>query len=133
MTTTSANGTTRREHDALGEFDVPADAYYGIDTARAAANFPISGQGMPRAFIRALAQVKRAAALTNGDLGLVDQELAVAIVTAAEEVRDGRHNGEFVVDVYQTGSGTSTNMNANEVIANRANELLGGGPRGVYR
>lgn len=122
----------RTEHDALGEYPVPADAYYGIDTARAAVNFPISGLRLPRSFIRALGVIKRGAALANRDLGLLDAGLATAIVSAAREVTEGRWDGEFIVDVFQTGSGTSTNMNANEVIANRANELLGGGPKGVY-
>jgi fumarate hydratase class II len=128
----TSDGASRTEHDALGDFEVPFDAYYGIDTARAAANFPISGQRMPRAFIRALGQIKRGAALANRDLGLLDPPHAEAIAQAASEVVEGRWDGAFVVDVYQTGSGTSTNMNANEVIANRANEILGGGPKGVY-
>ncbi|WP_322796165.1 class II fumarate hydratase [Tepidiforma sp.] len=125
--------TTRIEHDALGEFPVPADALYGIDTARAVQNFPISGQRMPLPIIRALALLKLGAARANRDLGLLDPALAEAIITAAREVVEGRWDDQFPVDIYQTGSGTSTNMNANEVIANRANELLGGGPRGVYR
>jgi len=124
--------STRVEHDAIGEYAVPANAYYGIDTARAAANFPISGLRLPRPFLRALGNIKRAAALANRDLGLLPAEHAGAIVTAAGEVMAGDWDAEFVVDVFQTGSGTSTNMNANEVIANRANELLGGGPKGVY-
>jgi len=124
---------TRTEHDAIGEYPVPAGAYYGIDTARAAANFPISGLRLQRPFIRALGLLKSAAARTNRDLGLIPADLADAIVTAAEEVAAGQWDAEFVVDVFQTGSGTSTNMNANEVIANRANEMLGAGPRGTYR
>ncbi|MBE7519479.1 MAG: class II fumarate hydratase [Thermoflexaceae bacterium] len=123
---------SREEHDALGGYQVPADAYYGIDTARANANFPISGLRLPRSFIRALGVIKRGAALANRDLGLLDPALAAAIVTAAEEVAGGRWDAEFIVDVFQTGSGTSTNMNANEVIANRANEILGRGPKGAY-
>lgn len=123
---------TRIEHDAIGNYPVPADAYYGIDTARAADNFPISGIRMPRAFIRALGSIKLGAARANRDLELVTPELAEAIVSAAREVVDGLWDEQFVVDVFQTGSGTSTNMNANEVIANRANELLGGGPKGAY-
>ena len=123
---------TRTEHDALGEYQVPADAYYGIDTARARDNFPISGLRLPRSFIRALGRIKRGAALANRDLGLVDARLGDAIAKAAQEVAEGEWDAQFVVDVFQTGSGTSTNMNANEVIANRANELLDGGPRGVY-
>ncbi|MCC7365006.1 MAG: class II fumarate hydratase [Dehalococcoidia bacterium] len=128
----TASPATRTEHDAIGAFDVPADAYYGIDTARAAQNFPVSGLRLSRAFLRTLALLKRSAARANRDLGVLDGELAEAIVTAAGEVADGRWDGEFIVDVFQTGSGTSTNMNANEVIANRANELLGGGPKGTY-
>ncbi len=124
---------TRSEHDALGTYDVPADAYFGIDTARARDNFPISELRLPRAFIRALGGIKRAAAIANRDLGLLEPAPANAIVEAAQEVVDGKWDGQFVVDVFQTGSGTSTNMNANEIIANRANELLGGGPLGVYQ
>ncbi len=127
-----AQPQTRTEHDAIGEYPVPIDAYYGIDTARAADNFPISSLRLQRAFIRSLAAIKRAAALANRDLGTVPAALATAIVQAAEEVRDGTWDGQFIVDVFQTGSGTSTNMNANEVIANRANELLGGSPKGTY-
>ncbi|MGE5595591.1 MAG: class II fumarate hydratase [Hyphomicrobiales bacterium] len=127
-----ANSSTRTEHDAIGYFEVPADAYYGIDTARAAENFPISGLRFPRPFIRAIGQIKRAAAFTNRDLGFLDNEKADAIAQAAQEVVDGKWDHEFVVDIFQTGSGTSTNMNANEIIANRANELLGGGPKGTY-
>jgi fumarate hydratase class II len=123
---------TRTEHDAIGDYEVPEDAYYGIDTARARDNFPISDLRLPRAFIRALGQIKRAAALSNRDLELITAPHAEAMVTAAQEVVDGRWDEQFVVDVFQTGSGTSTNMNANEVIANRANEILGGGPKGVY-
>ncbi|MCC6418912.1 MAG: class II fumarate hydratase [Gemmataceae bacterium] len=123
----------RTERDALGDYPVPADAYYGIDTARAVANFPISGLRLPASFVHALGAIKRGAALANRDLGLLDPPLAAAVVSAAEEVAAGRWDDAFVVDVFQTGSGTSTNMNANEVIANRANELLSGGPKGVYR
>jgi len=124
---------TRTEHDALGAFAVPRDAWYGIDTARAAANFPISGQRVPRELVHALGVLKAGAARANGQLGLIDPEVARAIQQAAEEVAQGRWDDEFIVDVYQTGSGTSTNMNANEVIANRANALLGGGAPGTYR
>jgi fumarate hydratase class II len=126
------DGATRKERDALGEYDVPADAYYGVDTARARDNFPISGRRLPRPFIRALGRIKYGAALANRDLGILDPTLAEAITAAAAEVADGHWDDQFVVDVFQTGSGTSTNMNANEVIANRANEILGRGPRGVY-
>ncbi|PSQ30108.1 aspartate ammonia-lyase [Halobacteriales archaeon SW_6_65_46] len=117
----------RTEADSLGEMQVPADAYWGAQTQRAVENFPISGITFSRRFIRALGIVKKAAALANNDLGLVDDEKADAIVAAADEVIAGDHDGEFPVDVFQTGSGTSSNMNANEVIANRAAEILGEG------
>jgi fumarate hydratase class II len=115
----------RVERDSLGEVRVPADAYWGAQTQRAVQNFPISGQTFGRRFVRALGVVKKAAAQANRDLGLVDEETAGAIVAAADEVIDGEHDDQFPVDVFQTGSGTSTNMNANEVVANRASELLG--------
>src|SRR6266480_518026 len=110
----------------MGEVEVPADAYYGASTQRAVLNFPISGQAMPRRFIRALGMVKRAAAQTNRELGLLPRRRARAIAAAAQEVIDGKLDDQFPIDVYQTGSGTSTNTNANEVIANRATEILGG-------
>src|SRR3989441_871923 len=110
----------------MGEMHVPADAYYGASTQRAVLNFPISGQPMPRRFIRALGMVKRAAAQTNRELGLLPRRRARAIAAAAQEVVDGKLDEQFPIDVYQTGSGTSTNTNANEVIANRATEILGG-------
>ena len=110
----------------MGEMEVPADAYYGASTQRAALNFPISGRRLPRPFIRALGLIKGAAARVNADLGLLDAKIADAIQTAAREVAEGKLDEHFVVDVFQTGSGTSTNMNANEVIANRATEILGG-------
>jgi fumarate hydratase class II len=116
----------RIEVDSLGEVRVPASAYYGAHTQRALENFPISGRCMSAEFIRALGVIKWAAAETNMSLGLLDKSIGNAIVQAAMEVTEGRFDHEFVVDVYQTGSGTSTNMNANEVIANRAIELLGG-------
>ncbi|MFF3399856.1 aspartate ammonia-lyase [Streptomyces sp. NPDC002659] len=117
----------RAEHDLLGDRDVPADAYYGIHTLRAVENFPITGipvSAYPD-LVTALACVKQAAALANRDLGLLDGRKADAIVSACEEIRAGKLHGEFVVDVIQGGAGTSTNMNANEVVANRALELLG--------
>lgn len=117
---------TRIEKDSLGPLEVPADAYYGVQTQRAVTNFPISGWPMPPRFIHAMGRIKRAAARTNAELGLVEPRLAEAIVTAATEVVDGKLDGQFPVDIFQTGSGTSTNMNTNEVIASRANELLGG-------
>jgi fumarate hydratase class II len=116
----------RIESDSMGQMRVPAAAYYGAQTARAIENFPISGLRLPRAFIRSLGVIKKQAAIVNGELGLLPDSVAKAIATAAAEVMDGFLDGEFVVDVFQTGSGTSTNMNANEVIANRATELLGG-------
>jgi len=115
----------RIEKDSLGEMKVPADALYGAQTQRAVENFPISGQRFGRRFIQALGTIKKAAALTNADLGTVDAAVADAVVRAATEVMDGEWDDQFVLDVYQTGSGTSTNMNANEVIAHRATELLG--------
>lgn len=110
----------------MGEMRVPADAYYGAQTARAVENFPISSVRFPRSFIRAIGLIKQHAARVNGSLGLLPDHLAQAIAQAAEEVVAGKFDTQFVVDVFQTGSGTSTNMNANEVIANRATELLGG-------
>ena len=117
---------TRTERDSMGEFDVPEDAYYGANTMRAKVNFPISDLRLPRGFIRAIGLIKQQAALVNRELGLLDEALAGAIIRAAQDVVDGVLDDEFIVDVFQTGSGTSTNMNANEVIANRAIELLGG-------
>ncbi len=115
----------RTERDSMGEVRIPAHAYYGASTMRAVENFPISGRGIPRRMIRALGLVKWAAARSNGELGLLEPHLAQAIEHAAREVAEGRFDDEFVVDIFQTGSGTSSNMNANEVIANRAAELLG--------
>ncbi len=117
---------TRVERDSMGEMRVPIDAYYGASTQRAVLNFPISDLRFPRQFIRALGQIKQAAAKANEALGLLDPQVAEAIVRAAQEVIDGKLDTHFVLDIFQTGSGTSTNMNANEVIANRASELLGG-------
>src|ERR1700681_4615237 len=105
----------RIEKDSMGEVEVPADALYGASTQRAVLNFPISGQRMPRGVIRALALIKQAAAETNAELGVLPPDIAAAIVAAADEVADGQHDAQFPIDVYQTGSGTSTNMNANEV------------------
>ena len=110
----------------MGEMEVPADAYYGASTQRAVLNFPISGQPLPRRLIRALGMVKRAAAQTNLELGLLSRRRARAIAAAAQQVIDGEFDSQFPIDVYQTGSGTSTNTNANEVIATRASEILGG-------
>jgi fumarate hydratase, class II len=119
----------RVERDSMGEVRVPARAYYGAQTQRALENFKISGIGFPPRFFRALGLIKYAAARANESLGLLDAEKADAICRAAREVMEGRLDREFVVDIFQTGSGTSTNMNANEVIANRAAELIGK-PRG---
>ncbi|HEX9274961.1 MAG TPA: aspartate ammonia-lyase, partial [Casimicrobiaceae bacterium] len=117
----------RIEHDLLGDREVPADAYYGVHTLRAVENFPITGTPIAiyPDLIRALACIKQAAALANHELGLLDSEKTVVIVKACEEIRAGRLHEQFVVDVIQGGAGTSTNMNANEVIANRALEHLG--------
>ena len=116
----------RIETDSLGEVRVPADALYGAQTQRAAENFPISGLRFPRAFIQALGMVKYAAARANGALGMLSEEKTDAIVAAAEQVMDGQHDDQFVLDIFQTGSGTSTNMNANEVIATLASKALDG-------
>src|SRR4030095_1387227 len=113
----------RTESDSMGEMRVPADALYGAQTARAVENFPISGWRFPRSFIRALGLIKKHAAATNAALGLLPANIAEVIENAAQEVIDGKWDSQFVVDIFQTGSGTSTNMNANEVIANRATEL----------
>jgi fumarate hydratase class II len=129
-----ATEDTRIERDSMGEMQVPVDAYYGASTQRAVLNFPISNLRFPREFIRALGQIKQAAAQVNRALGNIDAHIADAIVQASQEVIDGKLDQHFVLDIFQTGSGTSTNMNANEVIANRADELLGGarGSRKVH-
>lgn len=114
----------RIEQDSMGEIEVPADALYGAQTQRARANFPISGLAMPRAFIRSLGLVKCVCAAVNAELGLLDSEMAEAIQSAAFEVAEGKYDAHFPIDVFQTGSGTSTNMNANEVIATLASERL---------
>ena len=116
----------RIERDSMGAMEVPGDALYGASTMRAVLNFPISDLRFPRAFIRALAMVKQAAAETNAALGLLDENIAGAVAAAAAEAAEGKLDGHFVLDIFQTGSGTSTNTNANEVIANRATEILGG-------
>jgi len=118
--------SSRIEKDSMGPLEVPADAYYGVQTQRAVTNFPISGWPLPPRFIHAMGRIKRAAAQTNLELGLTEKKVADAIVAAATEVVDGKLDAQFPVDIFQTGSGTSTNMNANEVIASRANEILGG-------
>ena len=116
----------RKEKDSMGYVEVPAHVYYGAQTARAVENYPISGMRAHPLLIRAFGMVKAAAAQANKELGLVEADRADAIVKAAREVMDGKWNGEFVVDVFQAGAGVSFHMNANEVLANRANEILGG-------
>ena len=116
----------RKEKDSMGEMDVPEDALYGASTQRAALNFNVSSLRFPEKFVTAVGIIKTAAARANHSLGLIDEQKTDAIVRASKEVIDGTLYNQFVVDVFQTGSGTSTNMNANEVIANRAAELLGG-------
>src|SRR3954465_6701810 len=116
----------RTERDSMGEMKVPADAYYGASTARAVENFPISDLRFSRQFIAAMGLIKWAAAEVNFKLGLFDEKHKSLIQQAAREVIDGKLDDQFVVDIFQTGSGTSTNMNANEVIAPRANELAAG-------
>jgi len=115
----------RIEHDTMGEVRVPKDALYAAQTQRAVENFPISGRGLAGPHIAALAQIKRAAAIANSELGVLAPEVSEAIVAAAEEVIDGRHDDQFPIDVFQTGSGTSSNMNANEVVATLASRRLG--------
>ena len=117
---------TRTETNSFGPIEVPANSCWGAQTERSRQNFRIGEERMPRPLIAALALVKRAAAETNLELGSLDAERAKAIVRAAQEIIDGKLDGEFPLSVWQTGSGTQTNMNVNEVIANRANEMLGG-------
>ena len=125
------SNATRTEKDPLGELAVPADAMYGVQTLRAVQNFPISGMRPLPAFVDAVVRIKRAAALTHKETGRLDARLADAIVAAADEVLGGKWRDQFVVDVFQAGAGTSHNMNINEVLANRANEMLGS-ERGKY-
>src|ERR1700731_3057511 len=125
-TASSRSGSTRTETDSFGPVEVPADRYWGAQTERSRRNFRIGGERMPKPLILALGLVKRVAAETNQELGLLDARLAGAIVKAAQEVIDGTLDDHFPLVVWQTGSGTQTNMNVNEVIANRANEKLGG-------
>ncbi len=124
--TSDGQNTTRTEKDSLGTKQIPANVYYGIQTARAVENYPISGMRAHPTLIRAFGMVKKAAAEANRELGLVDEKIANAIIQAAEEVQQGNWNSEFVVDVFQAGAGVSFHMNTNEVIANRAIEILGG-------
>src|SRR4030088_339749 len=125
---------TRTEKDPLGTLEVPADSLYGVQTLRAVQNFPISGLSPLPAFVDATVHIRRAAALTHRATGRLRPRLADAIVKAADEVLAGKHRDQFVLDVYQAGAGTSHNMNINEVLANRANEILGGkrGPFSLF-
>src|SRR5215475_8414805 len=132
MTILKTMADTRREKDPLGNLDVPSSALYGVQTLRAQQNFPISGFRPLDAFVDSQVAIKKAAALTHKETGRLDAKLADAIVKAADEVLAGQHRDEFIVDPYQAGAGTSHNMNANEVLANRANELLGS-KRGTYK
>src|SRR3954464_13845070 len=122
----------RVEHDPLGDVRVPADAYYGAQTRRAVENFPISGLTAPPELVVSTVQIKKAAAEANAALGRLPTDIAAAIVRAADEILAGKLREQFVVDVYQAGAGTSHNMNTNEVLANRAGEILGK-PRGTYK
>ena len=115
----------RIEKDSLGEMKVPEDALYGAQTQRAVENFPISGQLFGRRFIEALGLIKKSAAEINAELGTLDEKIAKSVAMAAAEVAEGKWDNQFIVDIYQTGSGTSTNMNMNEVVACRASELHG--------
>jgi fumarate hydratase class II len=127
QTTTESAAATRVERDSMGEMQVPVDALYGASTQRAVLNFPISGEPLPPRFLHALAQIKQAAAEANGSLGVLDHDVAAAIAAAAAEVATGAFDDQFPIDVYQTGSGTSTNTNMNEVVAHLAGARLGGG------
>ena len=122
---------TRIEKDSLGEINIPFESYYGVQTQRAVHNFPVSGWKAHPVMVDAYVYIKKAAAITNSELGLLNKKIAGAIVKAADEVLDGKHRDHFVVDVYQAGAGTSHNMNTNEVLANRGIEILGG-KRGDY-
>ena len=124
--TDTTQPAVRIEKDSIGPLEVPMHAYYGVQTLRAMRNFPVSGQPMPTAFLKAHARLKKAAAMVNHELGLLDATRATAIAQAADEIIAGQLADQLPVDIYQTGSGTSTNMNLNEVLASRANELLGG-------
>src|SRR5579863_9604117 len=120
--TKQPSGGYRIEHDSMGELRVPEGALWGAQTQRAVQNFPVSGLRMPRGMIRALGMIKATAAEVNAELGLLDEALAQAIIAAAAEVAAGKHDEQFPLDIFQTGSGTSTNMNANEVIAHLASK-----------
>ena len=122
----------RKEKDSLGTVTVPEEAYFGASTQRAINNFPISGLRFPRSFIYSLALIKKCAAMVNGELALLDEKISKSIVAASEEIMEGKFDAQFPVDVFQTGSGTSTNMNMNEVIASRANETIMGEKGGKF-
>jgi fumarate hydratase class II len=122
----------RVEKDTLGTVKVPQDCYFGAQTQRAVENFPISGVRLQECFIRAQAVIKKAAAMANMECGVLDEKIGAALIKAADEVMAGRFKDEFVVDVFQAGAGTSQNMNMNEVLANRAEEILGG-KKGEYK
>lgn len=128
----SKNIITRKEIDSLGEVEIPIEAYYGVQTQRAVNNFPISGVKAFPVMIDSYIYIKKSAAITNSELGILDKKIADAIVKASDEILTGKHREHFVVDVYQAGAGTSHNMNSNEVIANRAIEILGG-KKGDYK
>ncbi|MDN6490960.1 MAG: aspartate ammonia-lyase, partial [Yaniella sp.] len=124
MTTKSDNQQFRIEHDTMGEVRVPLKALYSAQTQRAVENFPISGQGLEPAHIHALSLVKKACAVANNELGVISDDQAQAIKSAADQVIAGEHDDQFPIDIFQTGSGTSSNMNTNEVLANLANQAL---------
>ena len=124
----ASKSNVRIERDSMGPMEVPQGRLYGASTMRAVLNFPISDLRFPRTFLRALGLIKLAAARTNASLGLLDENIAEAIVSAAQEVAEGQLDEHFVLDIFQTGSGTSTNTNANEVIANRASQIMGAEP-----
>src|SRR3989337_2903805 len=126
MKSSSKNTKTRIEKDSLGEVEIPAEAYYSVQTMRAVHNFPVSGWKAHPVMVDSYVYIKKAAAMTNSALGILDKKIAGAIVKAADEVLSGKHREHFVVDVYQAGAATSHNINTNEVLANRAIELLGG-------
>ena len=112
----------RTEKDSMGSMVVPDDAYYGAQTQRAVENFPVSGITIPKAMIRALGMIKRSASIVNHDLGNLDEKRMNAIIQASDEVISGKFDSQFPIDIFQTGSGTSSNMNTNEIIANRASD-----------
>ena len=116
----------RKEKDSMGDMQIPDDAYYGAQTQRAVENFPISGITISKSMIQALGKIKRSAAIVNHELGLLDDDRKNAIVQAADEIIEGKLDSQFPVDIYQTGSGTSSNMNCNEILSNRASEIMGG-------